>query len=92
MSSWGWLAEAACAQIGPFDLLWFGSDDDSDGDERNGPGQARRVCAACPVREECLEVAVREDHWGVWGGTTRAERRRMHLNAQRAATRKSRAA
>jgi hypothetical protein len=38
------------------------------------------VCAACPVREECLELALR--NWavgqhGVWGGTVPAERERL---------------
>ena len=38
------------------------------------------MCAACPVREECLELALR--NWavgqhGVWGGTVPAERERL---------------
>jgi Transcription factor WhiB len=38
------------------------------------------VCAACRVREECLELALR--NWavgqhGVWGGTVPAERERL---------------
>ena len=38
----------------------------------------RPICAACPVREACLEhaLAVREKH-GVWGGLTERERRRV---------------
>jgi len=31
-------------------------------------------CAGCPMRVECLERAVNEDAYGVWGGTTRAYR------------------
>ncbi|MFE5026230.1 WhiB family transcriptional regulator [Streptomyces sp. NPDC056656] len=39
---------------------------------------AKRLCAACPVREECLVIAVRSDESdGIWGGTTPAERRRI---------------
>jgi WhiB family redox-sensing transcriptional regulator len=39
---------------------------------------ARRVCAGCPVRLECLRTALdnREDY-GIWGGTTPDERRDM---------------
>ena len=39
-------------------------------------GPARQVCARCPVREPCLEYAVRNriTH-GVWGGLTERERR-----------------
>ena len=30
---------------------------------------AKRICAACPVREACLAGAVaRREPWGVWGG------------------------
>jgi WhiB family redox-sensing transcriptional regulator len=39
---------------------------------------ARRICATCPVREQCLEYALqfRIDH-GVWGGCSERERRRI---------------
>jgi Transcription factor WhiB len=45
--------------------------------ERGEPaGPARQVCAACPVREPCLEYALsnRITH-GIWGGLTERERR-----------------
>ena len=30
---------------------------------------AQRICGTCPVRVQCLEIALREGHeWGVWGG------------------------
>jgi WhiB family redox-sensing transcriptional regulator len=37
---------------------------------------AKRICAACPVREPCLDfaLATREAH-GVWGGLNETERR-----------------
>ena len=43
-----------------------------------GVDVARRICADCPVREPCLEYALRNgiDH-GVWGGTSERERRRI---------------
>lgn len=38
--------------------------------------RAKTICAACPVRAECLEYALRVDEQlGVWGGRTAAERR-----------------
>lgn len=39
---------------------------------------ARRICADCPVKEDCLEFALSHhiDH-GVWGGTSERERRRI---------------
>ena len=38
--------------------------------------RAKVICAACPVRVECREFAlrVREPH-GIWGGLTEVERR-----------------
>lgn len=35
----------------------------------------RRICAHCPVKDDCLREAIERDEWGVWGGTTTAERR-----------------
>ncbi|WP_183099933.1 WhiB family transcriptional regulator [Nocardioides pelophilus] len=29
---------------------------------------ARAICAGCPVRELCLELGLRRDEYGVWGG------------------------
>jgi len=42
--------------------------------------QARAICAVCEVQGECLEFALRnpeETEYGVWGGTTPGERRRL---------------
>lgn len=39
--------------------------------------RAKRVCAGCPVRLECLEWAIQWNEIGVWGGTTEDERRLM---------------
>lgn len=39
---------------------------------------AKRVCARCPVRAECLEYALAHDErFGVWGGQSAAARARM---------------
>ena len=63
-----WMQEAACRGQG-FDT-WFPSDDV--GEQADA---ARRVCAACPVRHECLDYAL---EWsirhGLWGGLTPKER------------------
>lgn len=29
---------------------------------------ARVICSECPVRSDCLAVALRRGDWGVWGG------------------------
>ena len=45
---------------------------------------AKAVCAQCPVREACLEYALATDQpFGVWGGTTEAERRSIRRRRRR---------
>ncbi len=40
--------------------------------------EAKRICAECPVRIECLNDALRRDErYGVWGGMSERERRRL---------------
>lgn len=40
--------------------------------------EAKRICAGCEVRSECLDYAMRNgEHYGTWGGMTVAERRRL---------------
>ena len=51
-------------------------------------GPARQVCAACPVRQPCLDYAItnRIVH-GIWGGLTERERRALRSRWVRAARR-----
>ena len=38
--------------------------------------EAKLVCASCPVREKCLDYAIRNyEMYGIWGGHTAPERR-----------------
>ena len=48
-------------------------------------GPARQVCAACPVRQPCLDYAItnRITH-GIWGGLTERERRALRSGWVRA--------
>jgi WhiB family transcriptional regulator, redox-sensing transcriptional regulator len=40
--------------------------------------EAKEVCDGCPVRVECLEYAIEKgERFGVWGGLTERERRRL---------------
>lgn len=44
--------------------------------------KAKAICAACPVRVECLEWALEtEEPYGVWGGHSELERK--HILARR---------
>lgn len=64
-----WMLRARCRDAAPGEFF------PSDG---VGVDRARRVCAECPVKAECLEYALkyRIDH-GVWGGCSERERRRL---------------
>jgi WhiB family redox-sensing transcriptional regulator len=55
-------------------------------------GTARRVCAACPVRQACLDYAItnRISH-GIWGGLTERERRALRSGWLRARRERDRA-
>lgn len=68
-----WAAEAKCAEVDP--ELWFPV---WDGKGSSTTAAAKRVCAQCPVRAECLAYALEvcEPH-GVWGGLTPHERRQL---------------
>lgn len=42
------------------------------------PSEAKAVCAGCVVRDECLAHALAAgERYGVWGGLTADERRRL---------------
>ena len=50
--------------------------------------EAKEVCRGCIVREECLEYALRNgEKFGIWGGMSERERRR--IRRQRALARTS---
>lgn len=39
---------------------------------------AKRICQTCPVIDECLEYALANDErFGIWGGKSERERRRL---------------
>jgi WhiB family transcriptional regulator, redox-sensing transcriptional regulator len=64
-----WMHDANCR--GLHASAFFPSD-------ASGVEAARRVCAECSVRSECLEYSLvnRLDH-GIWGGTSERQRQRL---------------
>ncbi|MFO0881935.1 MAG: WhiB family transcriptional regulator [Candidatus Saccharimonadales bacterium] len=45
--------------------------------------EAKRVCANCDVRIQCLEHALSQDErFGIWGGLSERERRRLKKASQ----------
>lgn len=79
-----WRESAACK--GQFGHLFYPSQSgerESRHDKRIREQQAKRICARCPVTDECLAWALRNHELtGVWGGTTEVERRAMIREGQ----------
>jgi WhiB family transcriptional regulator, redox-sensing transcriptional regulator len=74
----------------PGDLTWQDlalcaeTDPESFFPEKGGSTrEAKRVCRSCEVRAECLEYALEtEQRFGIWGGMSERERRRLKRAAQ----------
>lgn len=74
-----WRARAECRGSDPG---LFHSDDDGD------PKHAKAICARCPVVEPCLALALDDPAlYGVWGGTSEAERRDLRQQRRRSCNR-----
>jgi WhiB family redox-sensing transcriptional regulator len=51
---------------------------------------AKGICRECQVREECLEFAITtSEKFGIWGGLSERERRRIRRERQIAARRRA---
>jgi AraC-like DNA-binding protein len=78
----GWRLDAACADMDP--ELFF-----PDPGQAPQAAVAKQVCAGCAVRGLCLEAALhgpqaRDDHSGIFAGTTARERVRLRGRASMA--------
>jgi len=67
-----WMDQAACAGHRRAPTLWVSP-------RASDRAQARRICAGCPVREECLQYALDCEGsiawaWGIYGGLDEYER------------------
>jgi WhiB family redox-sensing transcriptional regulator len=75
-----WRTRAACSSEDPELFFPIGT---------TGPAveqveAAKRVCAGCAVREDCLEFALASNQEaGIWGGFTEDERRTLKRARQR---------
>lgn len=70
-----WQAQGLCAQTDP----------DAFFPEKGGSARgAKRICSGCEVRAECLEYALaRDERFGIWGGLSERERRRLKRDEPR---------
>lgn len=66
-----WMRSALCAQVDP--ELWF--------PEGGSARPAKAICGGCQVRAECLDYALASaEQFGIWGGLSARERRRLASN------------
>ena len=66
---------AKCAEDGVNSDIFFMDDKDEDNYSAIKTEIARSICGTCPVKEQCLRVALKYEEEGVWGGTTTQERK-----------------
>lgn len=45
--------------------------------------RAKLVCLRCPVRSQCLELALSRELPGIWGGTSQRERQQLRRDLGR---------
>lgn len=72
-----WQAKAACR--GPQTSLFFPPSHFERKEEKESrEAKAKAICRTCPVRQPCLDYAlrIREPH-GIWGGLNEIERRQL---------------
>ena len=70
-----WRQFALC--LGHEPDLWFPTDSD-------GGARALSICAACPVRPDCLAWALEHNEKeGIWGGVSPRKRQRMRAELRR---------
>ena len=72
-----WQLRAACR--GPHSEVFYPPSNLERRDEKAAREErAKEICRTCPVKQPCLEYAlrIRENH-GIWGGLNEAERRNL---------------
>ena len=76
-----WGADPAAGESWRLSALCAETDPEAFFPEKGGSTrEAKRVCVGCDVRAECLEFALTNDErFGIWGGLSERERRRLRL-------------
>jgi WhiB family redox-sensing transcriptional regulator len=69
-----WMSEGACVGADP-EVFFI--------ERGESAAPAKAICAACPVRQECLAYALdNAERFGVWGGKSERERRGLRRARQ----------
>lgn len=84
-SLWEWQHQGLCRDTDP--EVFFHPDRERGPARDARDRRAKEICAGCPVREQCLEHALRvPEPYGVWGGLTAEERQELTGGRTRART------
>ena len=70
-----WRYRGACNGVSPG--LFYISFDTNPQHARDQNQNAKALCASCVVKDECFDWGIRYEKYGVWGGTTETERRKI---------------
>lgn len=70
----GWEDHGACVGMDP--AIFFPERGES-------VDEAKKVCASCPVLEQCRAEHGVSEIFGTWAGTTERERRTLRIRARR---------
>lgn len=80
-----WQRRGACRDVDP--SLFFGPEGEARNKRRFREAAAKAVCSYCPVRAACRSFAMTTgEPYGIWGGTTEAERTRRGASRRKAAS------
>lgn len=76
--------DAACKDKGT-EMFFVDEGPISNKSVRTNINKAVSICNSCPVQDICLMTAVNsdEDEYGIWGGFTRKERRKMFMEGEK---------
>lgn len=69
-----WMNDAACR--GMDSELFFPGRGEATAD-------VKAICGACPVRVECQDYAIGTEQFGIWGGLSERERKRIRTRLWR---------
>ncbi|MDO5026031.1 MAG: WhiB family transcriptional regulator [Trueperella sp.] len=73
---WDWQSLGTCNSLDP--EFFFHPEGERGGPRRRRIERAKRICQSCPVLAECREYAlVHREPYGVWGGLSEEERKRI---------------
>jgi WhiB family redox-sensing transcriptional regulator len=75
---WKWQEEGLCRKRNIDPNVFFFEDSMRGKVKRSKEKEAKKICQACPVIQQCLEHSLNlPENYGIWGGMTEEERRRV---------------